>query len=140
MAIVITEDDSQGGVDHVDAHRSILMVLSPYAKKKYAGSMHYSFGSIFKTMWNSLGIPYLNQYDVGASDMSDLFTNTPDFTPYNARETDPRLFDPVKALTPLDADFNWKALEENSYMDHPKQMLDDSKELDENLKRQKKKD
>lgn len=134
MAIVITEDDSQGGVDHVDAHRSILMAISPYAKKQYAGHVHYSFGSIFKTMWNALGISHLNQYDFGASDMADLFTDTPDFTPYNAKEVDPRLFDPQKALTPLDAKFNWRALEENSYMDHPEQMLEDSKRLDEELK------
>jgi len=139
MAIVITEDDSQGGIDHVDAHRSILMVISPYAKKKYAGHEHYSFGSIFKTMWNALGIPYLNQYDFGASDMSDLFTDKPDFSTYNAKEVDVRLFDPQKALTPLDAKFNWKALEENSDMDHPEQMLKDSKELDEQLKKGKKK-
>ncbi len=136
MAIVITEDDSQGGVDHVDAHRSILMVISPYAKKEYAGKKHYSFGSIFKTIWNSLGIPYLNQYDAGAEDLADLFTNNPDFSPYEALEIDPKLFDPVKALTPLDAEFNWKALEENSYMDHPEQMLKDSKVLDEQIKKQ----
>lgn len=135
MAIVITEDDSQGGVDHVDAHRSILLVISPYAKKQYTGPVHYSFGSIFKTMWNALGIPYLNQYDAGAADMADLFTDKPDFTPYNALGADPRIFDPVKALTPLDADFNWKAVEENSDMDHPQQMLNDSKALDEKLKK-----
>ncbi|UCG26821.1 MAG: hypothetical protein JSV24_07520, partial [Bacteroidales bacterium] len=35
MAIFITEDDAQNGVDHVDAHRSILMVISPYAKRNY---------------------------------------------------------------------------------------------------------
>lgn len=139
MAIVITEDDSQGGVDHIDAHRSILMVISPYAKKRYSGKVHYSFGSIFKTMWNSLGIPYLNQYDATADDMSDLFTNKPDFTPYNAISSDLRLFNPQDALTPLNEKFNWKALESNGDMDHPKQMLEDSKELDKKLKEQKKK-
>lgn len=138
MAIVITEDDSQGGVDHVDAHRSILMVISPYAKKRYAGKVHYSFGSIFKTLWNSLGIPYLNQYDAGAADMADLFTDKPDFTPYNAIAVDSLIFDPQKALTPIDEKFNWKALESNSDMDHPKQMLKDSEELDKKIKEQKK--
>jgi len=34
MAIIIVEDDAQNGVDHIDAHRSVLMVISPYAKKK----------------------------------------------------------------------------------------------------------
>jgi YVTN family beta-propeller protein len=139
MAIVITEDDAQGGVDHVDAHRSVLLVISPYAKRKYVGHVHYSFGSIFKTIWNSLGIPHLNQYDFGASDMADLFTDKPDFTPYNAQAVDTRIFDPYKALTPNDAKFNWKALEKNSDMDHPAQMLKDSKELDEQQKKKRKK-
>jgi hypothetical protein len=137
MAIIITEDDSQGGVDHVDAHRSLLMVISPYARRHYAGSVHYSFGSIFKTMWNGLGIPYLNQYDAGAADLSDLFTDVPDYTPYNALPSDLRVFDPQKALTPLNKAFNWKALDSNGDVDHPRQMLEDSKELDKQLKEQK---
>jgi hypothetical protein len=33
-------DDAQNGVDHVDAHRSILMVISPYAKKNYVSKVH----------------------------------------------------------------------------------------------------
>jgi hypothetical protein len=138
MAIVITEDDPQGGVDHVDAHRSILMVASPFAKKHYAGHVHYSFGSFFKTLWNSLGISYLNQYDAGAADFDDLFTNKPDYTPYNALPSDLRIFDPQKALTPLDKKFDWKAFEKGGEFDHPSQMLKDSKELDEQLKKQKK--
>ncbi|HEX7585149.1 MAG TPA: hypothetical protein VF373_10705, partial [Prolixibacteraceae bacterium] len=99
MAIVITEDDAQNGVDHVDAHRSVLMVISPYVKRNYVSNMHYSFGSIFKTFWNVLGMPYLNQYDAAASDFSDMFQSKPDFTPYNAVSVDPRIFDPQKALT-----------------------------------------
>ena len=61
MAIIVTEDDSQAGRDHIDAHRSVFMVISPYAKRNYIGNVHYSFGSIFKTFWNTLGIPCLNQ-------------------------------------------------------------------------------
>lgn len=118
----------------MDAHRSILMVISPYAKKQYAGHVHYSFGSIFKTFWNVLGIPYLNQYDAGATDLSDLFTAEPDFRPYNALPVDTRIFDPQAALTPIDEKFNWQALEENSDMDHPIQMLEDSEEFDEEIK------
>ena len=137
MAIVITEDDSQGGIDHVDAHRSILMVVSPYAKKRFASHVHYSFGSIFKTMWHSLGLPYLNQYDAAAADMGDMFSHKPDFTPYNAKASDLRIFNPQAALTPLDEKFNWKALDANSDMDHPAQMLEDSKELDNRLKEKK---
>ena len=122
MAVFVTEDDPQGGVDHVDAHRSIMMMASPYAKKNYNGHYHYSFGSIFKTFWNILGIPYLNQYDATATDMRDLFTDKPDFTPYNAVAPDLRIFDPQKALTPFDENFDWKAFSESEELDKTETM------------------
>ncbi len=130
MLIVITEDDAQNGVDHVDAHRSILMMISPWVKKDYVSHKHTSFGSIFKTFWNILGLPYLNQYDLGASDLSDFFTNEPDYTPYNALNADRRIFDPQKALDPFDETFNWKALSESPEIDKVEDMLKDSKEQD----------
>ena len=128
MAIVITEDDAQNGVDHIDAHRSILMVISPYVKHNYVSKVHYSFGSIFKTFWNVLGMPYLNQYDAAANDFSDMFTATPDFAPYNAVPVDPRIFDPKKALTPLDEKFDWEAVKDSPLIDDVKNMQDDQKE------------
>ena len=131
MAIVITEDDAQNGVDHVDAHRSVLMVISPYAKKDYVSKVHYSFGSIFKTFWNLLGLPYLNQYDAGATDLSDMFTGKPDFTPYQALPSDLRVFDPQKALTPLDEKFDWKTLSTSPDLDNPSDMKEDQKEKEE---------
>ncbi len=130
MAIVITEDDAQGGADHVDAHRSVLMVVSPYAKKNYVSHSHTSFGSIFKTFWNIHGVPYLNQYDAGATDLYDLFTSTPDFTPYEAIPVDIRVFDPAKALDPYDEKFNWKAVSESPEIDNVRDMLRDSKEVE----------
>jgi len=130
MMIVITEDDAQNGVDHVDAHRSLLLVISPWVKKDYVGHVHYSFGSIFKTFFNVLGLPYLNQYDAGANDLGDLFTDQPDFTPYNALPVDTRIFDPEKAMNPLDENFNWKAVHESPGMDNVDDMIKDSKEQD----------
>ena len=106
MAIVITEDDAQNGVDHVDAHRSILMVISPWVKRDYVSHVHYSFGSLFKTFWNILGLPYLNQYDAAANDLGDFFTGSPDYTPYEALAVDSRIFDPQKALDPFDEKFD----------------------------------
>lgn len=79
--------------------------------------VHYSFGSLFKTFWNIFGIPYLNQYDAGATDLSDFFTNVPDFTPYSAMPVDNRVFDPKKALDPLDEKFDWKALNDSPILD-----------------------
>jgi YVTN family beta-propeller protein len=128
MAIVITEDDAQNGIDHIDAHRSVLMVISPYIKRNYVSKVHYSFGSIFKTFWNVLGMPYLNQYDAAANDFADLFTATPDFTPYTAVPVDPRIFDPEKALTPLDEKFDWQAVKNSPLIDDVKDMQKDQKE------------
>jgi len=131
MLIVITEDDAQNGVDHVDAHRSLLMLISPWVKRDYVSHGHYSFGSIFKTFWNILGMPYLNQYDAGATDLADFFTDEPDYTPYTAVPVDSRIFEPQKALDPFDEDFDWKALEESPVMDNKTDMIEESKERDE---------
>lgn len=122
MAVFVTEDDPQGGVDHIDAHRSILMVISPYAKRNYVSHTHSSFGSLMKTFWHILGIPYLNQFDAGATDLADIFMQEPDYAPYNARPVDSRIFDPQTALSPLDENFNWQALEESPEMDKPEIM------------------
>lgn len=136
MLIVVLEDDPQGGVDHVDAHRSPLLVISPYAKRNYVGHVHYSFGSVFKTFWNILGIPCLNQYDAGATDLSDLFTDQPDFAPYRALPADVRLFDPQKALDPFDEKFDWKAFSESEELDRTETMQKRRAEED-NERRQK---
>ena len=130
MAIIVTEDDPQGGVDHLDAHRSILMVISPYAKRDFVATTHYSFGSIMKTFWHVLGLPYLNQYDAGATDLADFFTDTPDLTPYRALPPDPRVFDPQLALDPLDEDFNWEALAEGPALDDVEVMQATAGEFD----------
>ena len=131
MLIVITEDDAQNGVDHIDAHRSILMLVSPWVKENYVSHGHYSFGSIFKTFWNILGIPYLNQYDAGASDLADFFSDTVNFRSYSALPADPRVFEPQKALDPFDEKFDWKALDESPVMDNKSDMIRESKEKDE---------
>lgn len=131
MLIVVTEDDAQNGVDHIDAHRSLLMLVSPWVKENHVSHVHYSFGSIFKTFWNILGIPYLNQYDAGATDLADFFSDTPNYKAYAALPADARIFNPQKALDPFDEDFDWKALEESPVMDHKEDMIRESKEKDE---------
>lgn len=131
MLIVITEDDAQNGVDHIDAHRSVLMLISPWVKRDYVSHVHYSFGSLFKTYWNILDLPYLNQYDAGANDLADFFTDQPDYTPYTAVPVNARIFDPQKALDPFDENFDWKALNEGPVMDDEDDMIRESKERDE---------
>ena len=102
MAILVTEDDAQGGVDHVDSHRTVLLVASPYAKKNYVSHAHSSFPGLLKTTFRLLGIPPLNLYDATASDLSDCFTTQPDFAPYTVLPIDPYLFEPMRAKDPLD--------------------------------------
>jgi YVTN family beta-propeller protein len=139
MAVFITEDDPQGGVDHVDAHRSVLMVASPYAKKDYVSKVHTSFGSIFKTFWHILGIPYLNQYDAGATDLADMFTDKPDFSPFNALASDPQIFIPEKAMTPIDEKFDWKAFAASEELDKTETMQKRRDADDKILKKKRKK-
>jgi hypothetical protein len=83
-----------------------------------------------------LGFAYLNQYDAGATDLADLFTDRPDPTPYEALPVDPRIFDPKKALDPFDEEFDWEALGESPVIDDPADMLKYSKEREEDRRQQ----
>src|SRR5208283_2868554 len=96
MAVFITEDDAQNGHDHVDAHRSVLLVASPYARRGVSHA-HTSMLSILKTVEEILGLPPLNQYDAAASDLADSFTDVQDVSPYVALPPDMQIFDPGKA-------------------------------------------
>ncbi|RKY66989.1 MAG: hypothetical protein DRP97_07725, partial [Candidatus Latescibacterota bacterium] len=82
--ILVTEDDPQAGLDHVDSHRTVGLVISPYTKRGEVISTYYSQVSMFRTIENILGIPPLNRFDVAALPMSDCFTEQPDLTPYKA--------------------------------------------------------
>jgi YVTN family beta-propeller protein len=117
MLVVITEDDPQGGVDHVDAHRSILMLAGPYVKRNYVSHTHANFGSILKMIYNILGVPYVNQYDVTASDLRDFFSPKPNYTPYTLELSDKRVFDPAKAMKKYKRDIDWRKIMQGPAMD-----------------------
>jgi YVTN family beta-propeller protein len=97
MAIFITEDDAQSGVDHVDSHRTVLLVAGPYARANYSSHLNTSFPGLLKTVFRLLHLPPLNLYDATAADLADCFTTEPDRTPYAALPVDRALFDPAKA-------------------------------------------
>jgi YVTN family beta-propeller protein len=108
MAVFVTEDDAQGGVDSVDAHRSVLMVLSPWAKKGYVSRRITDISAIHHGIFALLGLPPLSLYDALAGDLSDFWIapgDKPDLTPYTLVPVDKRLFDPAKAKDPLDPDY-----------------------------------
>jgi DNA-binding beta-propeller fold protein YncE len=102
MAIFVTEDDAQGGVDHIDSHRTILMAIGPYIRQNYVSRVNSSFPGLLKTIFRLLGIPALNLYDRAAQDLSDLFTDAPDLTPFEVLPANPEIFDPSKAREPKD--------------------------------------
>src|SRR5213075_779367 len=80
----IVEDDPQNGFDHVDGHRTIAFVLSPYTKRKYVDSTNYNQTGMVKTIELILGLPPMNQLDLSATPMRRCFQSTPDLTPYTA--------------------------------------------------------
>ncbi len=102
MAVFITEDDAQGGVDHIDSHRTLLIVAGPFARKNYASRTNASFPALLKTVFRILGLPPLNLFDATAADLSDCFTSIPDFAPFEAISPEPEIFDPAKAKDPAD--------------------------------------
>jgi DNA-binding beta-propeller fold protein YncE len=89
-AFFILEDDAQNGADHVDAHRSIALVVSKYAPHAKAGdaavvdSRFYSTVSVLRTMETLLAVPPMNNNDAFASLLSTLFTGPGDQPPYEA--------------------------------------------------------
>jgi YVTN family beta-propeller protein len=97
MAIFITEDDAQGGIDHIDAHRTVLMSAGPWCKAGYVSHTNSSFPGLLKTIFRLLHLPALNLFDASAADLSDVFTQQPHFERFTAVEPVKQLFDPASA-------------------------------------------
>lgn len=96
-AVFVTEDDAQGGVDHIDAHRSILLVASPWVKAGTVAHGHSSMGSIIKTIDELLGLGPLNLEDALAGDLSEMFDSAPHDGGFTAIQPDARVFVPARA-------------------------------------------
>jgi YVTN family beta-propeller protein len=99
-AVFIVEDDAQNGPDHVDAHRSLALVISPYTRRRYVDHTMYSTSGMLRTMELILGIPPMSQYDAAAVPMYRSFTAKPDFRPYQAVPANVDLGAINLALTP----------------------------------------
>ncbi len=96
-AMLVVEDDAQGGVDHLDAHRSVMLAISPWVRPGMISHRHTSMGSLQKTAYQLLGLGPLNLEDALAANLSDMFTSTPDLRPFTAVPADTRVFDPARA-------------------------------------------
>jgi hypothetical protein len=80
--IIVIEDDPGDGADHVDTHRTIVLFASPWVKRGYLSETHFDVSSLHKLFANIFGIPYNNLSTEYAALPLDIFTSTPDYTPY----------------------------------------------------------
>jgi DNA-binding beta-propeller fold protein YncE len=77
LAVFALEDDAQNGPDHVDAHRSVLLVASPYAGRGVVDSTFYTTSSVLRTIEEILHLEPLSQYDAAATPLWNAFTSRP---------------------------------------------------------------
>jgi len=104
-AVFVMEDDSQDGLDHVDGHRNMLYVISPYAKHVgpdgkpgYVGHLHYDQAGVLKTIETILGLPYLSTYDQNASPLYDLFQDKNDPSQLTPQDLAPYTVQPAPSF------------------------------------------
>lgn len=81
-AIFVVEDDAQAGPDHVDSHRSVLLIASPFAKRNATDHTFYTTSGVLRTIELILGLPPMSQYDAAATPMYHAFVGTPDLAAY----------------------------------------------------------
>ena len=96
-AIFVLEDDAQNGPDHVDAHRSILLAISPFSRRGAVDSTLYTTSAVLRTMELILGLPPMSQYDAAATPMYNAFQTTPALAPFSH----------LPARVPLDEKNDW---------------------------------
>jgi hypothetical protein len=100
--IFVVEDDPQNGYDHVDAHRTVALVISPFTRRKYVDHTNYNQTGMVKTIELILGLPPMNQLDLSATPMRACFQDVPDLTPYACLPNRVKLDEmnpPLKKLT-----------------------------------------
>jgi YVTN family beta-propeller protein len=113
--IFVIEDDPQDGFDHVDGHRSLCLVISPYTRRGAVVSDFYNQTSVLHTMERMLGLPPMNRMDATSPLMTRCFTSRPDLTPYRCLPNQI----PLDEMNPGTANLQGKAL----YWAHESQRL-----------------
>jgi DNA-binding beta-propeller fold protein YncE len=103
-AIFITEDDAQDGVDHVDGHRTLCLVISPYTRRRAVDSTHYNHTSVIRTIEDLLGLRPMNKFDAAALPMRSVFVTRPDLTVFHAVPNNVSLSDVTAAFNTLPRD------------------------------------
>jgi acid phosphatase len=125
-AIFVIEDDAQEGPDHVDAHRTVAQVISPYTQTGNVDSTFYSQVSVLRTIEQIVGIAPMTQFDAAATPMLNSFTDTPNMTAYTAivptqdvHEKNPvspptPTFSPFASLNEIANEVDWGEAQENN--------------------------
>lgn len=83
-AVFIVSDDAQDGADHVDSHRSILLIASPWARRGIVDSTFYTSHSVLRTVELIFGLRPMTQFDAAATPLGASFQSTSDAAPYEA--------------------------------------------------------
>lgn len=99
--IFINEDDPQAGFDHIDGHRSICLVVSPYSRSRGLVSTFYNQTSVLGSILRIFGLPPLNANDAAANLMGDCFGAASDLSAYSARPVSVPLDELNKPLSGL---------------------------------------
>lgn len=102
-AIFVVEDDAQNGIDHVDAHRTVAQVISPYTQHGMVDSTFYDTAAMLRTMELILGLPPMTQFDAAATPMRACFAGRANPAPYNALTPAQVLTEQNGATAPLAA-------------------------------------
>ncbi len=100
MAVFTTEDGAWGGVDHIDARRTVLLCAGPWSKRDHVTHTNTGFPGLLKTIFELLRVPPMNLAEAAAADLADCFAAKPDPAPYHALPVDKRIFDPAAAASP----------------------------------------
>ena len=82
--IFVVEDDAQDGVDHVDGHRTVAQVISPYTRRGSVDSTFYSQISLVRTIEQIFGLPPMNQFDLAATPMFSCFSDNYNPAPFKS--------------------------------------------------------
>ncbi|HLZ26699.1 MAG TPA: bifunctional YncE family protein/alkaline phosphatase family protein [Chloroflexota bacterium] len=102
-AIFVLEDDAQNGPDHVDAHRTVALVISPYTQTGTVDSTFYSTSSTLRTIELIVGLAPMTQFDSAATPLLASFTDAPKLDAYTALVPAQPLDEQNTAASPMSA-------------------------------------
>ncbi len=80
--ILVTEDDAQNGLDHVDGHRTLCLAIGPHVKRGAVDSANYNHLGMIRTIQEIFSVPARTRFAQAARPMSSIFTKTPDLKPF----------------------------------------------------------